>query len=140
MMTQRLTKDNYKRPKKTFQESLSTEEIKEKLLDYEKVDDIKTIPLKTHVRYFTYVENPKTNKVEKLFRLGGMLSNKDNVDKYVVLSNGSKSWSVNTHKAIFFKKLTTEEIHNKYISRINELELQVKKLSKKLKDTKTNNA
>jgi flagellar basal body rod protein FlgC len=134
MSTQRLTSDNYDRPKKTFQESLSNEEIKEKLKDYVKVENISEVPVNSHLRYFTLVEDPKTKQVQKLFRLGGMLKNKDNCDKYVVLSNGTKSWSVNTKTAVFFRKMTLEEVHDKYTKRIAELEHQVKRLTRKLKE------
>jgi len=134
MSQQRLGRDNYQRPKQTFQEGLSTDESKEKLKDYDKVDDISTVAINTHLRYFTYVEDPATKTVKKMFRMGGTLKNKDNCDQYVVLSNGSKSWSVNTKKSAFFKKMSVDELHLKYQDRIKELESQVKKLSRKLKE------
>jgi hypothetical protein len=130
--TQRLGRDNYQRPKQTFQDKLTEAEIKEKLKDYEKVDDISKVPVNTHLRYFAFVENPKTKKLDKLFRMGGCLKNKDNCEQYVILSNGTKSWSVNTKKSTFFKKMSTEEVHLKYQTQINELQQQLKKMNKKL--------
>jgi len=130
----RLTKDtSYVRPKKTFQESLSTEEIKERLKNYKKVEDneISKIPLNSHLRYFSLVEDPKTGKVNKIFRMGGMLKNKDNSDKYVILTNGTHSWSVNCENSVFFKKMTSDEIHEKYKSEISELKKIIKNLKGK---------
>lgn len=127
----RLGNDNYARPEKTFQEKLSTEEIKEKLRDYKKVEDITKVPVKTHLRYFSLVQDPNEGKTKKLFRMGGVLENKDNCDKYVVLSNGKQSWSVNCQKSVFFRKLTTTEIHDKYNEEIKGLKKVIKKLQEK---------
>jgi hypothetical protein len=128
-MESRLTKDNnYIRPDKTFQENLSKEEIKEKLQDYTQVDDISKVPVNTHLRYFSLVTDKETGKTKKMFRMGGLLKNKDNYDQYVVLSNGTKSWSVNTKTSIFFKKMKNEEIHMKYQKKLNEMEKMIKKL------------
>jgi hypothetical protein len=128
----RLNNDNYNRPKKTYQENLDEKQIKEKLQNYTLVKNIVDVPINSHLRYFSYKEDPKTKKVEKLFRMGGILKNKDKVEDYVVLSNGTKSWSVNTKKSTFFKKMTVEEVQEKYSGRIKELEGQIKKLQKKL--------
>jgi len=125
----RLGNDNYSRPEKTFQEKLSTDEIKEKLKDYKKIDDISKVPLKSHVRYFSLVDDG--NKMKKLFRMGGVLENKDNCDKYVVLSNGKASWSVNCQKSVFFKKMTSAEIHDKYNEEIKSLKKVIKSLKEK---------
>ncbi len=105
--TKRLAKDNgYNRPNKTYQETLSNQEIKEKLKEYKKVIDIRTVSIGTHIRYFS-IES-KTN--EKIFRLGGTLNKVDPEGKYVVLSNGSVTWSVQIPNAIFFQKMTEAEI------------------------------
>ena len=84
--TKRLTKDNgYNRPEKTYQETLSNQEIKEKLKEYKKVADIKTVSIGTHVRYFSIDSKTK----EKIFRMGGTLNKTDPEGKYVILSNGT---------------------------------------------------
>lgn len=132
----RLNNDNYNRPKKTFQENLSEDEIKSRLQNYTLVKNISDVSINSHLRYFSYKEDPKTKKTVKLFRMGGILKNKDKAEDYVVLSNGTKSWSVNTKKSTFFKKMTVEEVQDKYSGRIKELEQQIKKLQKKLETYK----
>ena len=69
------------------------------VLSNTKVDEINKVSMNSHLRYFTL--NKKTGKKE--FRLGGFLTNRDQPDKYVILSNGSISWSVQTENSIFFK-------------------------------------
>ena len=44
------TEKKYKQP--SVQENFTEEQIKEKLKNYEQVDDIDFVGLKTHVRYF----------------------------------------------------------------------------------------
>lgn len=123
---------SYKRPPQTYQESLSTEQIKEKLKDYVKVEDISKVPLHTHIRYFIYQEDPNTRKRSRLFRLGGRLVNKDHHDKYVVLSNGNQSWSVNTTSSVLFRQLKNEEIHDRYEKQVASLKHKVSSLERKL--------
>ena len=127
--TARLSRDSgYSRPKTTFQESLTKDDIKEKLQGYNRVTDISKVPLNTHVRYFSYVEDPHTKQVEKVFRMGGFLYKKDDADKYVVLSNGKNTWSVNTKKSAFFRKMRPDEVHEKYMSQIQDLQETVRNL------------
>lgn len=126
---------NYKRPEKTYQESLTTDQIKEKLKDYVKVDDLSKVPINSHVRYFIYQEDPQTHKAKRLFRLGGRLIKKDNHDKYVVLSNGKQSWSVNTSNSVFFRQLRTEEVHDKYEDKVNQLKQTIDILQRKLEES-----
>ena len=100
-ITKRLSRDtSYQRPKKTYQDKLTPEEIEEKLEEYVKVDDISKVSLNSHIRYFSL--NAKTGKKE--FRLGGFLTNRDQPDKFVILSNGSISWSVQEKQQYFLKK------------------------------------
>ncbi len=89
----------YKRPKITYQEQLTADEIASKLQGYEKVDDIAEVPLNTHIRYFTTDKDGSQN-----FKMGGFLVNKQNPDKYIRLSNGKLSWSVQVADAVFLKK------------------------------------
>lgn len=123
----------YKRPKKTMQEQLTAEEIAEKLQGYERVDDINEVPINTHLRYFT-TEKDGT----QVFRMGGFLQNKQNADKYVYLSNGKISWSVQTDKTIFFRKLShTEEIdalHRHYKKKLAEKDIQIEKFKRFIKN------
>ena len=60
MDSKRLSRDSsYNRPNKTYQEMLSNEEIKEKLKDYKKVNDIKKVSIGSHLRYFTIDKKSK---------------------------------------------------------------------------------
>jgi len=138
----RLGNDDYKRPKKTLTDKLSAEEIKNKLEDYIEVEDISKVPLNSHLRYFTEKYDEKKKKSSKVFRLGGFLVNKNNYDKYVVLSNvpdtgvinnNRKTWSVNTKKSIFYRKQTMDEIKEDYKDELEELYDEVDKLKKQIK-------
>lgn len=87
--TVRLKTTNYSRPNTTITDSLQDEDsYREKLKNYKPVDDIDYVTEGTHVRYFKYEPDEKTWK----FRTGGILTKKH--EKYVVLSNGKYSWSV----------------------------------------------
>ncbi len=102
----RLTADkNYKRPEKTYQDMLTNQDIKEKLKEYKKCPDIKKASIGTHIRYFT--TDPKTG--EKAFRLGGTLNKVDPEGRFVILGNGSVSWSVQISGTQFWQKLTEAE-------------------------------
>ena len=135
----RLGNDEYKRPKKTLTDKLTKDEIQSKLEDYIEVEDIGTIPLNTHLRYFTEKIDEKTKKKSKVFRLGGFLVNKSNYDKYVVLSNvpetgvinnNKKTWSVNTQKSIFYRKQSIDEIKEEYEDEIGELHDEISNLNR----------
>lgn len=133
-VTKRLTRDTtYNKTKKSYQDNLSPDEIKQKLEEYSQVDDIDEVPLNSHLRYFTI--NVKTGK--KLFRLGGFLTKIDK--EYVVLSNGTLSWSVQKKNNIFFRKMTFQELKEELIKKIKKgYETEIKKINsenKKLKET-----
>jgi hypothetical protein len=105
-VTKRLSNDQrYERPQKTYQDNLSNQDIKDKLKDYKKVVDIKTVSIGTHIRYFTIDQKTK----QKNFRLGGTLNKIDPEGRFIVLGNGSLSWSVQIPTAIFYQKLTESE-------------------------------
>ena len=133
-VTKRLTRDTtYNKTKKSYQDNLSPAEIKKKLEEYSQVNDIDEVPLNSHLRYFTI--NVKTEK--KQFRLGGFLTK---IDKdYVVLSNGTLSWSVQKKNNIFFRKMTFQELKEELTGKIKKsYESELKKLkeeNKKLKST-----
>jgi len=123
------TDSTYKKPKVTYQQNLSADEIAEKLMGYEKVDNIAEVPINTHMRYFAKQEDGT-----QVFRTGGILVNKQNADTYVRLSNGANSWSVQVKDAIFFKKLShKDEIEN--IKAVYEKKLEEKEeIINKLKE------
>ena len=117
----------------------TVDEIIEKLRGYVRVDDISEVPLNTHIRYF--VKNPDgdlglgtTNvdsqaqvnpaRGDQSFRLGGFLVDKQNPNKYIILTNGKNSWTVQVNTATFFKKMNREEeidfINRQYQKILNE--------------------
>ena len=105
-VTKRLANDKkYERPEKTYQDNLSNQDIKDKLKDYKKVIDIKTVSIGTHIRYFTIDAKTK----QKNFRLGGTLNKVDPEGRFIVLGNGSLSWSVQIPTSIFYQKMTENE-------------------------------
>lgn len=115
--TKRMTSDkNYKRPEKTYQDTLTNQEIKEKLKEYKKCSDIRTTSIGTHIRYFT--TDPSTK--QKVFRLGGTLNKIDPEGRFVVLGNGKVSWSVQIVGTQFWTKLTETEFKE-------ELKKEIKK-------------
>lgn len=88
----RLSKDSYKKPKKTITDTLQTKAaIKEKLYNYEEVptNNIQDIAIGSHVRYISY--DPKNKK--ELFRTGGIV--RMIRSEYLVLSGkNNKTFSV----------------------------------------------
>ena len=69
--------------------------------------------------------------------MGGTIIKVDFEKKYIVLSNGKLSWSVQLNdKNILYKKMTTEEIKEFYENELNTIEteqLQTKSANDKLK-------
>lgn len=148
-ITKRLSRDTgYQKAEKTFQQSMTNEEISKKLMDYIKVEnnsDVLKIPLNTHIRYFAL--NPKTGKLE--FRLGGNLTKIGDNLEYVILSNGNFSWSVQLKNTIFYKKQNIteikEQIENEVTTKMNEdmkilakENKELKKIIKQIKETTLN--
>lgn len=66
MNTERLELSHYNRPRITLQEKMTKEEVNDKLYDYVEVKNIKDVKLNTHVRYFVFKEDKKTNNIKKL--------------------------------------------------------------------------
>lgn len=129
--------DKYKKPDETFTEKLSKEDIKYFLEDYVKIDDINQIKKGSHVRYFD-----KTKDGLK-FRMGGLVTVLG-FPNYIILSNGSKTWSVQLKSAIIYMKLSFNELKKEFISEMEKLQSYNKhlyseniKLKKQL-DTKEN--
>ena len=122
-------KDGYRRPKKTFQDTLTEKEIQEQLRDYQLVDDITQVPINTHIRYFVYDKESK----QKKFRLGGNLTKIDPIKQYLVLSNGKTSWSVQFKNTTFFAKQSIDEIREYYEKNYTNTKKKLKNLNKVLK-------
>lgn len=123
-----LTEDGYKRPKETYTDRLDEEDITNLLQDYVKVENIFEVKLNTHLRYFSLESDKKTGTINRKFRMGGYLSNKDHADKYVILSNGKKTWSVQVQTAVFYRKMTIQEIKEEYERDLAKYEKMNKKL------------
>jgi hypothetical protein len=111
--TVRLHKTVYNRPETTITDTLQNEQAyRKKLKGYTQVDDVDYVSIRTHVRYFVYDVDEQTWK----FRTGGLLTKKH--AKYVVLSNGRYSWSVQREvrkgediwETKFFKILNKQEL------------------------------
>jgi hypothetical protein len=99
---------NYSKPNKTYQETLSKDDIKEQLKNYKLVDDINIVPIGTHLRYI--IIDPKTK--ESKFRLGGSLSKFGDNREYIMMTNGTLTWSVQLKNTTFYRKLTENESKN----------------------------
>jgi hypothetical protein len=127
----RLGKDTYKRPKFTLTDRLDEDDIKAKLVGYKRIKNVKAlekIPNGTHVRYFRDYDG------EYQFRTGGMLINKKNIDKFVVLSNNGKTWCADTKLCIFFAKKSNTEIKEKYKETIKKQSEKISELKEKIKE------
>ena len=124
------TSEDYDRPKKTFTDNLSKEDIEKKLEDYKKIDDISKVPLDTHLRYFT-----KQKDGQLVFRMGGNLKINTKLPEYVILKNAvGKEWSVQVKDTIFFKKMSITEIKEEYEKIIDELNVKIKTLKNRIKE------
>ena len=125
----------YTRPKHTLQDKLTEEEINEALKDYIECDEISKIPIGSHLRYYTTVTNKK-GETDRKFRFGGFLKNKDNCDKYVILTNNNVSWSVQVDSSTFYKKMSIEEIKEEYEKLVEEKLQYIKSLKKEIRKLK----
>jgi hypothetical protein len=122
--------DDYDRPKKTYTDNLTTEDIEKKLEDYKKVEDITKVPLDTHLRYFIKQKDGKL-----VFRMGGNLKINTKLPDYVILKNAiGKEWSVQVKDTIFFKKMSISEIKEEYEKIIDELNVKIKTLKNRIKE------
>ena len=134
--TIRLKRDEYDRPAYTITDKLQNEQgYKEKLQGYKEVSDIDCVNIGTHCRYFCFDKASKGWK----FRTGGLLTKKH--PKYVVLSNGKHSWSVQreiycgknggdsdettVYETKFFKYMSNKE---KLENQLDKKDIEIEKL------------
>jgi len=128
-----MTSTIYLRPEITYQERLTNNDIKEKLKDYIIVENVNSVEIGTHLRYFSFDNTTKTKK----FRLGGNLCKIDNLGRFLTLTNGQIKWSVQIPNTIFYKKLSNEEYKEELKKEImTELESDNKDLNKDLNKAK----
>jgi hypothetical protein len=135
-ITKRISRNKYNNNNdKTFQETLTNEQIKQYLNDYKQVEDINKVGISSHLRYF--IIDPKNNK--KLFRLGGYLNKFGDNGEYIILSNGNISWSVQVKNSIFYKKMSDQELKEEMKQEIltetqEQLTTELDKFKKEYKD------
>lgn len=115
-------------PKKA--EDLSNEEVEKLLEDYEEVEsvnDLKQVPLGTHIRYFLEKDG------KTIFRYGGTLFDAKGVKKgYILLQNGQKRWSVQLKNASIWRRVSIDEVKDEYDEYVKELEKENNELKQKL--------
>ena len=104
-ITKKIARTNYQRPAQTYQENLTKLQIKEQLKDYKECN-VSVLSIGCHIRYFS--TDVKTNK--KLFRLGGVINKIDPEYRFIILGNGTVSWSVQIANTIFWKKMSEFEL------------------------------
>ena len=115
-VTKKIARTNYQRPVQTYQENLTKLQIKEQLKDYKEINDITMLSIGCHVRYFS--TDPKTKK--KLCRLGGSINKIDPEYRFIILTNGTISWSVQIANTSFWKKLTESEYKEEFKEEIRK--------------------
>ena len=83
--------------------NLTSQEIDNYLQGYTRIttSELSATPLNTHMRYFI-----RNGDGHLEFRKGGFLQVNEHCDRYVILTNGSMSWSVQVASAIFFRQNT----------------------------------
>ena len=118
--------NKYKRPTKTYQDTLGKEEINNLLRDYIEVINIYEVPLNSHIRYFT-IKNDKES-----FRLGGYLSQLNQKKGYIMLTNGKVNWSVQVKNSKFFRKIEIDELRENYENKLKKYKKKIIKLEKSL--------
>ena len=94
--------ENFVKPKQSFTERLSLDEIADLLSDYEPID-AKNITHGVHIRY--QKKNKKTHKYD--FRMGGTIFKIE--PEYFMVSNGKHIWSVQKKDTKFYKKMNFAE-------------------------------
>ena len=122
----RISADDYKKDGNTTQDNLTNDDINILLEEYAEVDEITELKPGIHVRYFNIIT--KKDSEQKIFRMGGTIIKIDYDKKYMVLSNGKISWSVQiNNNNIFYRKMTTQEVKDFYENELNNMEEDVKK-------------
>ena len=130
----RISQDGYKKSGNTVQENLTQEDIDLLLEDYNEVVDITELKPSLEIRYYTVIKN------KKLFRMGGTIIKVDFDKKYIVLTNGKITWSVQlNNKNILYKKMTLNEVKDFYENELNNMELIINKYKQIIEKLKEEN-
>ena len=136
--TVRLGDDNYKKTGNELQNKLTEEDIQLLLEEYDEVDsdNMKTLKPGLYIRYFTLKK--KKNDIIKLFRMGGQIIRIDHQNKYLVLSNGKITWSVQFNNNIFYKKMSFDDIKEFYETELDNKDLEINKYKSQISKLKNN--
>jgi hypothetical protein len=130
----RISQDGYIKSSNTVQENLTQEDIDLLLEDYNEVVDIIELKPTLEVKYFTTIKN------KKLFRMGGTIIKVDFDKKYIVLTNGKITWSVQlNNKNNFYRKMTLNEVKEFYENELNNMELNINKYKQIIEKLKEEN-
>lgn len=124
---------DYIKPTLTYTEKLSKKDIEDMLIDYERVNDLTTIKLGSHVRYFETSENDDIK-----FRIGGNVIFIKLPD-YIMLGNGNVKWSVQIKKSVFFKRIDILTLREEFKYEISLKDKEINELSILIRDLKKNN-
>jgi hypothetical protein len=124
---QRINKDKYVKTGDEIQNKLTADDIELLLEEYEEVNDPTELKVGVHVRYYTLVQNKRSKTYEKVFRMGGNIIKIDPEYRYVVISNGKISWSVQVADTDFYRKMTIQDIKQFYENILDEKDLEIKK-------------
>lgn len=124
----RISQDDYQRPTQTYTEKLTRGDIKNKLEDYIRVDDIKDLKVGMHIRYFI-----KSSDDNLKFRSGGSITKIDKSLKYIVLTNSKITWSVQIPTSILFRRLTTQELKDEFKKKLDDTMLENEKVKRENK-------
>lgn len=122
----KISDTTFDRPELTYTDLLTKKDIEGLLLDYEKVDDLDSVKIGTHIRYFENKDG------ELKFRVGGILKVKG-LPNYIILNNGKVGWSVQVKSCIFFRKLLIEDVRNEYKQIIINKDIELEKLRSYIK-------
>ena len=112
----------------SYQDLLTDEEIKILLEHYNEINDIYELRVGNLVRYYKLINN--NNNIIKKFRLGGNVIKIDYEKNYLILSNGTISWSIQYNNVIIYKKLTFDELKEFYENEIDEKDIIINKYKK----------
>lgn len=130
-ITEKPKMTQYEARRNNIELSLTEEEIDNFLEDYVQVRDPITIPLDSHVRYFTiHIQNGRASKV---FRLGGRLNSISPDGDYLILKAGRNIMQVPVKNTIFYKQITLAELKDEYEDMLDSYEEEIMKLKKRNK-------
>lgn len=124
----RISQDEYQRPIQTYTEKLTRNDIKNKLEDYIKIDNIKDLKVGQHIRYFI-----KSDDETLKFRSGGTIIKIDKMYKYIVLTNSKLTWSVQVQNSVLFRKLTVQELKDEFKKKLDDITSENEKIKKENK-------